>query len=86
MLDALLKGAHYQYASRDIGRRLFVDEGNFYLDLWPVSGLFLTVVSLQVVVQASQTNPDLSSERPVMLRRFFKPIAGGANLFDLEKE
>ena len=87
MLDALPKGAHYQYAFGDIARKYFADEGVFYLDLWPVSGLFLTVVSPQVAIQATQTNPNISSERPSLLRRFFKPIAGGPNLFDLpEKE
>ena len=39
----------------------------------------------KVAIQAAQTNSDLSSERPALLSRFFKPIAGGPNLFDLPK-
>ncbi len=86
-MDALPKGAHYQYAFGDVAREHFVKEGVYYVDLWPLGGLFLTVVSPKVAIQATQTNTSLSSERPALLRRFFKPIAGGPNLFDLpEKE
>jgi cytochrome P450 len=85
--DTLPKGAHYQYMFGDIARKHFIKEGVFYIDLWPMSGLFLTVVSPSTAVQATQTNPNLSMERPALLRRFFMPITGGSNLFDLpEKE
>ena len=52
-----------------------------------MSGLFLTVVSPDSTTKATQTNPNLSMERPYLLRRFFISITGGSNLFDLpEKE
>ncbi|PQE04870.1 cytochrome P450 protein [Rutstroemia sp. NJR-2017a BBW] len=63
--NQLPRGAHYQFMFGDIARKYFLNEGVFYLDLWPMSGLFLT--------------------RPHLLERFFKPIAGGPNLFDLHE-
>lgn len=45
--------------------------------------MILVVISPNTATQATQTNVNLSMERPVFLRRFFKPIAGGPNLFDL---
>ena len=71
----------------DIARKHFYNEGVFYLDLWPISGLFLTVISPTTAISVTQMNPNLSSERPALLRRFFRPITRGSNLFDLpEKE
>jgi cytochrome P450 len=84
--NALPKGAHYQYMFADIARKHFVKEGLFYIDLWPMSGLFITVVSPHAATQATQTNANLSMERPALLPRFFKPIAGGSNLFDLPEK
>lgn len=87
VIEALPKGAHYQYAFGDIARKHFVKEGVFYIDLWPLNGLILAVISPNVAIQATQTDENLALERPYMLRHFFKPIAGGPNLFDLpEKE
>ena len=85
-IDALPKGAHYEYAFGDVARQHFTKEGVFYIDLWPISGLYLTVVSPKAAIQAAQTNSKLSSERPALLSRFFKPIAGGPNLFDLPEQ
>ncbi|MCJ1357540.1 MAG: hypothetical protein MMC33_007536 [Icmadophila ericetorum] len=86
-IDGLPRGAHYQYAFGDIARKHFTDQGAFYIDLWPLSGLFLAAVSPQVAIQAAQMNLALATERQHLLKRFFKPIAGGPNLFDLpEKE
>lgn len=86
MIDRLPKGAHYELAFGDIFRQHFMKEGMFYLDLWPVSGLFFAVMSPKIAIQAAQTS-SLACERPPLLERFFKPIAGGPNLFDLtEKE
>lgn len=82
MMDALPQGAHYELAFGDIFRQYFAKEGVFYLDLWPMSGLFLAVVSPNVATQAAQTS-SISCERPPLLKRFFNPIAGGPNLFDL---
>ena len=71
----------------DIAREHFQSEGLFYIDLWPASGMMMIVTSPLVAEQAAQTNTKICYERAVMLKRFFKPIAGGPNLFDMaEKE
>lgn len=71
----------------DIARKHFVKDGAFYLDLWPMSGIFLVVISPKTAIQAAQTNTKIAMERPALLHRFFQPITGGSNLFDLpEKE
>ncbi|KAI4174961.1 MAG: hypothetical protein LQ343_001988 [Gyalolechia ehrenbergii] len=71
----------------DIAHDHFQDEGMFYVDLWPVSGMMIIVTSPLVATQVAQTNTTLSHDRASMLKRFFKPIAGGPNLFDMaEKE
>ena len=86
MIDRLPQNAHYQYAFGDIAREHFPKEGVFYFDPWPVSGLFLVVISPTVANQI-HANPEISMERPTLLPRFFKPICGGPNMFDLrEKE
>lgn len=85
MIDKLPQNAHYQNALGDIAREHFSKEGAFYLDLWPVSGLFLAVVSPKVAEQI-HANPDMSMERPSLLPRFFKPICGGPSLFDLPEK
>lgn len=85
MIDKLPQNAHYQNAFGDIAREHFSREGAFYLDLWPVSGLFFTVVSPKVADQI-HANPDMSMERPSLLPRFFKPICGGPSLFDLPEK
>lgn len=56
------------------------------MDLWPMSGLFLTVVSPKIATEITQTNPKLTSDRPELLRRFLKPITGGLTLFDLDEK
>ena len=82
-IDALPEKGHYQYAFGDIAQHYFSNEGVFYLDLWPVSGLFLVVVSPQVAVQCTQTNSKLAIDKPALLPRFFKPITDGPSLFDM---
>jgi cytochrome P450 len=86
VLDRLPKDAHYQYGFATIAREVFYDTGAFYMDLWPMSGLFLTVVSPKIGVEITQTNPKLTSERPRLLRRFMKPITGGLTIFDLDEK
>jgi cytochrome P450 len=56
------------------------------MDLWPMSGLFLTVVSPKIATEITQTNPKLTSDRPELLRRFLKPITGGLTIFDLDEK
>ena len=82
-MDALPKNAHYQYMFADIAREHFQSEGLFYIDLWPASGMMMIVTSPFVATQVAQTNSTLCYERASMLKRFFKPIAGGSNLFDM---
>lgn len=86
-MDLLPRNAHYQYMFADIAHEHFQDEGLFYVDLWPASGMMIIVTSPTVASQVAQTNNNLCFDRASMLRRFFKPIAGGPNLFDMpEKE
>ena len=84
MIDKLPPNAHYQSALGDIAREHFSKEGVYYLDLWPVSGLLLVVVSPHVANQI-HANPIMSMERPALLPRFFRPICGGPSMFDLRK-
>ena len=52
-----------------------------------MSGLFLTVFSPNTAIEVTQTNANISTQRPYLLHRFFKPITGGPALFDmLEKD
>jgi cytochrome P450 len=85
-LDRQPQDAHYQFGFTTIAREEFAAEGAFYMDLWPMSGLFLTVVSPKVAIQCTQTNPKLHSERPELLRRFLRPITGGLTIFDLDEK
>ncbi len=63
----------------------FEREGAFFIDLWPMSGLCFAVVSPHIANSVQQTSK-LSMQRPYLLPRFFKPIAGGPNLFDMREE
>lgn len=85
MIDSLPRNAHYQNAFGDIARKHFSKQGVFYIDLWPVSGLFLINVSPHVANRI-HANPKISMERPGLLPRFFKPICGGPNMFDLPEK
>jgi cytochrome P450 len=86
ILDRLPKDAHYQFGFATIAREEFAHEGAFYMDLWPMSGLFLAVVSPKIATEITQNNPKLTSDRPQLLRRFLKPITGGATIFDLDEK
>lgn len=85
MIDKLPRNAHYQSAFGDIAREQFSKEGVFYLDMWPVSGLFLVVVSPNVANQ-KHANPAISMEKSNLLRSFFDPICGGPSMFDLPEK
>jgi cytochrome P450 len=69
----------------DIYLENFQKEGLFYLDGWPVSELFLAIMSPNAAITACQTNQKIALNRPNLLPRFFKPIAGGPNLFDMRE-
>ena len=43
----------------------------------------IIVTSPNVANQVAQTNTKICFDRASMLKRFFKPIAGGPNLFDM---
>jgi len=57
--------------------------GACYLDLWPLIRPILLVMDPVLAAQACQTMPDVATERPVELQDWFRPLAGGPNLFDL---
>ena len=82
-MDALPKNAHYQYTFTDIAREHFQSEGLFYVHLWPANGLMMILTSPLAAAQAAQTNTKIYYERAWMLKRFFKPNAGGSNIFDM---
>ncbi|TVY18274.1 putative sterigmatocystin biosynthesis P450 monooxygenase [Lachnellula arida] len=82
--ERLPKDAHYQYMFGEIYRDHFEKEGAFFIDLWPMTGLCYAVFSPHVAAAVMQ-NPNLSMQRPYLLSRFFKPIAGGPNLFDMKE-
>ena len=84
MMDKLPPKAHYQSALGDIAREHFQSEGLFYIDLWPVSGILLVVISPHVANQI-HANPTISMQRPPLLPRFFKPICGGPSMFDMKE-
>lgn len=52
--------------------------------MWPVSGILLVNFSPHIANQI-HANPDMSMQRPELLPRFFKPIAGAPNLFDMRE-
>ena len=85
-MDALPKGAHQQLLFADIAREHFLENGLYYIDLWPLSGLTIIIFSPNPATEVAQTNPKICIERALLLRRFFKPIAGGPNLFDMPGE
>lgn len=83
-LDKLPPNAHYQNALGDIAREHFQNEGCYYIDTWPVSGILFIVVSPHIANQI-HANPNMSMQRPPLLPRFFKPIAGRPNMFDMRE-
>ena len=66
--------------------RFFPSTGFYYLDMWPISEPFILVTSPTFATQATQTNGSLSAERPTILQQWFRPLAGGPNLFDLPEK
>jgi hypothetical protein len=83
VLDQLPKVVHYHFAFATIVREDFASEGAFYINLWPMSGHFHTVVSPKVATEITLTNPKLTSDHPELLRRLLKCITGGLTIFDL---
>ncbi|KAL8638805.1 MAG: hypothetical protein Q9228_004078 [Teloschistes exilis] len=52
--------------------------------MWPVSGILFIIVSPHIANQI-HANPHMSMQRPPLLPQFFKPIAGGPNMFDMRE-
>lgn len=86
MLKNMPKTAHKTLMFSDIVRNFFPQKGCCYLDLWPFSYPFLMVMSPSLATQATQTSAPIACERPPRLDDFFKPLAGGPNLFDLPEK
>jgi hypothetical protein len=84
-LDRIPKDAHYQYAFGEIGREHFPETGAYYIDLWPMTGITLLIISPKIGTQVTQTNPRLNCNRPKLLSRFFLPITGGPTMFDVNE-
>lgn len=82
-IDKLPYKAHYFYAFGNIYEKYFKEGGVYYLDAWPVAGLMLVVISPTAATEAFQTNSLTSMKKPKLLARYFKPITGGASLFDM---
>jgi cytochrome P450 len=83
MYKKIPKAAHKTLMFSDIVRDYFPEQGCCYLDLWPFSYPFLMVMSPTLATQATQTSKGTACQRPPRLDDFFKPLAGGPNLFDL---
>ena len=71
------------YAFLDIYREHFQQGGSYYLDLWPLSPPLMLTFSPTTATAVMQTDYNIATSRPDMLDRFFKPIAGGPNMFDM---
>ncbi|KAF2743488.1 sterigmatocystin biosynthesis P450 monooxygenase StcS [Sporormia fimetaria CBS 119925] len=86
-LDRLPPDAHYQYAVGDIAADHFSSTtGAFYLDLWPMTGITLIITSANAATQITQTISKIALNRPPLLTRFFEPITGGPNMFDMPEQ
>ena len=86
MFPPMPRKAHKILLFGDILRTVFAQEGCCYLDLWPFSYPLLLVVSPSLASQATQNCSLVACERPAKLKSFFKPLAGGPNLFDLPEK
>ncbi|KAF7951189.1 uncharacterized protein EAE97_002740 [Botrytis byssoidea] len=86
MSRRLPKDAHYQYMFGEIYRDHFESTGVYYMDLWPMTGLFMCIHSPTTAISVTQTNTLIAARKVDLLPRFFKPIAGGPCLFDMPEE
>jgi len=63
----------------------FPSTGAYYIDLWPMTGITLLIISPKMGTQVTQTHPQLNCNRPKLLARFFAPITGGPTMFDVDE-
>ncbi|EGE78619.2 hypothetical protein BDDG_01556 [Blastomyces dermatitidis ATCC 18188] len=85
-LTGLPRDAHYQFGLATIAREQFYETGGFYIDRWPMSGLFVIVVSPTIGMEITQQNPRLASNRPKQLCRYLKPTTGGPTILDMDEK
>ena len=76
----LPKDSQQSYAIGELSKNFVKSEFLFYLDLWPFSNLLIVVCSPALSIQACQQH-DLP--KPHALNTFFRPLAGGDNLFTM---
>ncbi|TGO36222.1 hypothetical protein BHYA_0132g00310 [Botrytis hyacinthi] len=86
MSRRLSKDAHYQYMFGEIYRDHFESTGVYYMDLWPITGLFMCIHSPTTAISVTQTSTLIAARKFDLLPRFFKPIVGGPCLFDMPEE
>lgn len=83
-IDKLPPDAHPAYSFGQIAKDQF-SNGVYYLDMWPFFGPLLVCTSLNAAVDAAQKTAT-APKKPNSLVRWFKPIAGGPNLFTMEED
>lgn len=84
-LDRIPKDAHFQYAFGMIATEHFPETGAYYIDLWPMTGITLVIISPKIGTQLTQTNAQLNCNRPKLLQRFLGPITDGPTMFDVNE-
>lgn len=80
ILKQLPKDAQQPYAFKELSKNFANTDSLFYLDLWPFSNPLIVVSSPDLSIQACQQH-DLP--KPSILDAFFRPLAGGDNLFTM---
>ncbi|MCJ1360573.1 MAG: hypothetical protein MMC33_010581 [Icmadophila ericetorum] len=80
ILKRLPRDAQQPYAFDDISKDFAESENLFYMDFWPFSAPLLLVCTPSLAIQSCQTH-DLI--KPPVLDGFFRPFAGGDNLFTM---
>jgi len=80
ILKELPKDAQQPYSFEVLSKDFTESDTLFYLDLWPFSNPLLVVSSPSLAIQACQQH-DLP--KPYVLDAFFRPFAGGDNLFTM---
>ena len=81
ILKLLPSDAQQPYIFEVIAKNFTESDTLFYLDLWPFSNPLLMVASPSMALQACGQQNDLV--KPHVLDAFFRPFAGGDNLFTM---
>lgn len=80
ILSRLPKDSQQPYAFGELSKDFVKSESLFYLDLWPFSNPLIVISSPALSIQACQ---QLDLPKPKILEAFFRPLAGGINLFTM---